>query len=394
MLTMTNPTLTLEMPEVARLSSWMATFNRDVPARVLTAISAGRGLVLLSGIGAPTAELRTSLVARLGAADIPTLRLRAPLGSLDDLREPIRAAMPHPVRSGQPLIVMIEDADRLTPGILRRLRALAALQYEGQPVLHVLLIATPAVLPLLQEAGLDAVWDDATAHIRMVADLIACLPATVTPAGPPPRPGTWLPPPGPAPTSRRRAARRAARLPWAATVTSLTLVSFAAAWSLLTPRTAPPIRTDGIVEQSVESRSLPRLPAPSAAPRLALVPLSFSPAPNVGDVPLHVTVRYAYGERRPAAEAARLVSQLRRRGLLVDDPLAVRGRARPSLSYDFAQDRDAAAALARSLQLGAPQLRSPLADGNLLARPGEISIFIGPRHRAAMQATTQTGNST
>ena len=400
-------TLTLEAPEIIELSSWMAGFNRDLPTRVMTAISAGRGIVLVSSPGGVAPELQAVIVSRLQAADLVSLSLTAPLGSLAALRTTISQALPGSDAAGQPLVILIDKAEALSAEMLGRLRALVALRRKGQPALHVLLIAPPSVRPLLHQSGLDDLWDDATAHIRLVPELAACLPDSISRSAPPARPGTWLPPPKLPPVSPSRLLR-----PTAPRLASLAMAGFALAgyaaffhqsssepartivadartWHVdrpapalplaMSPATVPPV---SMPASTAPARSAPVAPSPDVASPSVASPSAASPsaaspsAASLGGMPLHVTVRYQRGSPAAAARAALLLSQLRRQGILADGPSPALGKV-SHLGYGFAQDGAAAADLARRLKLAAPRLSQPGPGDASLSRPGEISIFIG-----------------
>ncbi len=387
-----DPTLILEAPEIVQLSSWMAAFNRDLPTRVMTAISAGRGIVLVSSAGGVAPELQAVIAARLKAADLASLRLTAPLGALAALHAAIGEALPLSTSAGQPLIVLIDKAEALSVEVLRRLQALVGLRRAGQPVLHALLIATPALLPLLRQAGLGDLWEDATAHIRLVPELAACLPEPFAKTTPAARIETWLPPPdlppvlAPQPAGTVRSALRWGLL----AAGGLALTGYAAAWVFQAPAVpvAAPVRTivtDAQTWQAIHPVMLPRLVmAPVSLPaRIGTAALSPSAASDVGMAPLHVTIRYRRGDPAAATRAALLLSHLRQQGLLADGPLPASGAA-SRVGYGFVQDGAAAVDLANRLGLGAPHLSAPDPRGADLARPGGISIFIGARDPASV----------
>ena len=382
-------TITLDDPEIAQLSTWMAAFNRDLPTRVLTAISAGRDMVLVSSPGGVAAELRESVTTRLRAADLVALRLTAPLAAVAALHDALRDALPSSEATGQPLILMIENAEALSAALLARLRALAALRHAGQPVLHVLLIATPSVLPLLHRSGLAALWDDATAHIRLVPGLAACLPAAAGNAAPA-RPGTWLPPPLLSPQGLAARGRPGSspitRSGVVVAIGFVALAGYAAAWSLLAPTSsfrpdaAPIVDTEPVVSEAEIWPETARPPASPLALPAALAAAPVSPAAAAaGTMPLHVTVTYSRGDMAAAARARDILARLRKAGFLADGPIAGGRGAGSRVFYGFPQDGLAAAGLARNLRLSAPR------QDDTLARPGEISVFVG-----AGEQTTET----
>ena len=389
--------LILEAPEIVQLSSWMAGFNRDLPTRVLNAISAGRGTVLISSSGPVSAGLQMAVIDCLHAADIVTVRLTAPIGTLAALEAAICEALPLAGSVGQPLVVLIENAHGLTGKELRCLDTLTTLRRTGQKVLHAVLIATPAVLPVLREAGLQGVWDDATAHIRLVSELAACLREAVAPVAPVGQ-KTWLPPPQLPPISGPRTPRWHItawhrRRALGTTLGGLILAGYAGAWAFLAPVPAPPSPARTSVTEA-ETQPLPSL---AIAPQLVLKPVFMAAptraakaapvsSPATGLLPLHVTLFYRNGDPAAAIRAKRLLSQLRREGVLADGPSPRSGFA-SSLSYVFSQDRAAAVELARQLGFAAPRLSGSGTDA--LARPGEISIFVGSRDRKDAEAQSK-----
>ena len=414
--------------EIARLSSWMAALNGDVPDRVVSAISAGRDLVLLSSRGHIGAELRYMIVERLHAVDLLTIVQTAPLKRLQTLHDALRDAMPGGSPGSTPVVVLIERAEHLSAPALRRLRALAALRRDEQrPVLHILLLATDDMQTLLEGAGLGSLWQDAVAHIRLVPQLAACMPQPEP--GPEPaslsdRPGTWLPPPK-LPVPALQAAGRAGAA-WQAPKRRRTLLAGAAialailGASRLVPNmlghapepshqapAALSASIPGSVPRPVPGPTLPLpLPAvaspsppdadqapgqPVAAPALppASVPAAMPPpmspaaAPRLNESPLHVTLRFDRDNAAADAEAKQILLRLRAEGWLADGPFPAPPRKAAGLAYGFLQDRDAAAELARTLGL---RLIRSAPD-----RPGEISITVGAHGHRAPAATPQPG---
>ncbi|WP_428390399.1 hypothetical protein [Lichenicoccus sp.] len=390
-----TPAFALDAPEIIRLSSWMAAFNRDVPARVLAAVAVGHGFVLVSSPGGVASTLRRAIVQRLKAADFVTLERLAPLRSLSALHDSIRDAMQG--GAGRSVVLLIDKAEALDVAMLRRLLALAALSRAGEPVLHILLLAEPAMQSLLREAGRGALWDDAAAHFRLVPELAACLPEHAAKPAPRPfdprqgggpqglaRPGTWLPPPrliSPPDRITKRAPTRATAA-WAAC--AIAVASLTYAWSVIAP--APKIVPAPTLPRPIApATTMSAAPAPAAPPVAPTVaPLTPKPPPSKpspspphavpigGDVALHVTVRYRRGDMQAAATATRILSRLRKAGILAAGPLPSTD-SRPAVSFGFAQDQAAAAALAKNLHFSSPQP----ARGSTLNRPGEIGVFVG-----------------
>ena len=385
-----TPALALDAPEIIRLSSWMAAFNRDVPARVLAALAVGHGLVLVSSPGGVASSLRGAIVQRLKAADLVTLERLAPLRSLSALHDSIRDAMRS--GAGQSVVVLIDKAEALDVAMMRRLLALAALKRAGEPVLHVLLLADPGLQALLRAAGGEALWGDPAAHFRLVPELAACLPEPAAEAALRPfdprqvvaRPGTWLPPPRLISPPGRITGRAPARAMAAWAVCAIAVAGLTYAWSVIAPapKIVPAVSPPRPTAPAI---TIPAAPAPAAPPVAAPSPKPppRKPSPSQphatpigGDIALHVTVRYRLGDMQAEAAATRILSRLRKAGVLAAGPLPS-GGGRPAVSYGFAQDQAAAAELAEDLHLPAPQP----ARGSILTRPGEIGVFFGSSDR-------------
>ena len=152
---------------------WLAVFDQDIPARILSAVSYGTGFVILSeSPGAPgqpggMSESISAIVSRLHEADFVSTALTAPLHRLSMLQDAIGDAMTAKIASGQPLVVVIRQAEALSDATLQRLIALAGLRQDGQPVLRFLLTGTSGLWPMLHGAGLGHLEDDPAAHIRL-----------------------------------------------------------------------------------------------------------------------------------------------------------------------------------------------------------------------------------
>ncbi len=165
--------------------SWRAPFDESAPARVLSAMSSGKGFVVLSGEQGIAAELAAAIAASLRAAGFATVAMSAPLPRLSMLHDAIRDVMTADMTTERPLLVIVRHAQNLSTKTLQRLIALAELRQAGRPVLRFLLAGTPALWPTLRGAGLGGLEDDPANHIRLMLLL--------------PQPEPWLPrPPGPA----------------------------------------------------------------------------------------------------------------------------------------------------------------------------------------------------
>ncbi len=116
------------------------------------------------------------------------------------------------------------------------------------------------------------------------------------------------------------------------------------------------------------------LAAPGLPPSARPVRPAVQALPLPAALPLHVAIFYYDGGNGDAgAQAASLAEKLGRRGYQVapPEPGAVRGE--PSVSYVFAEDAPAAAALAHALGVEATQVR-PGAE----TRPGAIRVAVTP----------------
>src|ERR1700709_2161658 len=136
-----------------------AVLHRDIPARILFALSSGDGFVVLSGEETVAAEQLPVVISRLHEAGLKTILITAPLPRLAVLDEALRGAMtPDLIR---PFVVIIERAEKLAAGTLERLIALSELRQAGRPVLRFLLSGTPALWTVLRETGLGDLEGDA-----------------------------------------------------------------------------------------------------------------------------------------------------------------------------------------------------------------------------------------
>ena len=398
---------------------------------LIAALSSGHDIVVLgSPSGRAVAELLAAIVPRLHKAGFATASITAPL-SLSVLHDAIREALTEPAAASErtrPLVVAIEHAENLLLPTMRRLVELAALRRGGSPVLRFLLCGTPSLWTALRGAGLGALEHDESAHIRLPATAASGLPAIKlrhlrTPPShrqPQARPG-WRD------ASR---GRRGALALVALTLSALTVTAIGSiAWVAVRPApklAAPPpppaaddrlvfllqreaaeraagrmssppgdnvMETRGWIAALIPSLSpqgLRRLAAADAPPARAephaAVPASPGPAaaPPEGSSPtndaIHVTVRYADGDADAAVRAARILERLHSQDVLADGPIPTAASdtqpRTPAISYGFAQDRQAAEALAERLLpgLGVPRLLA-WSDGSL-SRPGEVSLFI------------------
>lgn len=478
-------------PEVAR-SSGITAFDQHIPARILSAVSSGDDFVVLSGENGVAAEIADAAIVRLHDAGFDTVAATAPLPRLSVLHDAIRDSMTTR-KSERPLVVIVACAEKLSLQTMRRLITLGRLRQAERPVLRFLLTGTPALWPVLRDAGLGSLEDDAAAHFRLMPDSIRCLPllphAEDGPdrhlgfalAGPVQHELTASSPYGAGRTRHspgmplRMRDRPLARVAALATV-GLTLAGIGLVGvglvtrSIMMPsshlpqmpapapsavgQAAPPravvqaapmspddrlavlldrerkqIAADGTrsppsvglletrrqideILPQVSSRALHALTmqADAAAGRSIIVvappiglqepsqhPASNADAPSTSvsssglpqqagapsddpaDGPMHVTLRYSRGDSAAAAQAMRIRTSLRAKGVSVDGPVALdQVTGQSNLGYYFAQDQTMATSLAQRLLPRMPQVRKMAApSGTSLPRPGEISIFIG-----------------
>lgn len=152
---------------------WLAVFEQDIPARILSAVSYGTGFVILSepsgtpGSRSDMSEAFSAVADRLHEAGFVSTTLTAPFSRLSMLQDAISDAMTAKIASGHPLVVAIRQAEALSDTTVQRLIALAGLQQDGQPVLRFLLTGTSGLWPLLHDAGLGHLKDDPAAHVRL-----------------------------------------------------------------------------------------------------------------------------------------------------------------------------------------------------------------------------------
>ncbi len=159
-------------------SPWLAVFDQDIPARVLSAVSYGTGFVILSlpsGMGGQAdvvPEEFSAILSRLHEASLTLTTLTAPLPRLPVVQHAISDAMAASLSSRQLLVVVIRHAEALSDATVRRLIRLSELRRHGQPVLSFLLAGTPSLWPVLHGAGLGHLENDPTAHIRLTRSQI------------------------------------------------------------------------------------------------------------------------------------------------------------------------------------------------------------------------------
>ncbi len=416
--------------------------DRDISEPVLSALLGGQDFVVITGIEGVAVEQLFNVLDQLQQAGFATATMTAPVARLSLLDEAIRKAMTAGRNVGRPLAVIIQYAEMLSVGTLLKLVTLSMLRTDGRPVLRFLLAGTPALWPALREAGLGALEHDPAAHVRLTAGhggmrAVASPPrhvasqeprapafAAATAGGSP-----WRSPPqlGPIRLSRRSPQeRRATRATAGLTFAALLSVASAIAWMVAV---APP--EQGVTRHSVitlppagglivlpdpePGHDLPRADAaagpgsaatadrtvpPPASARSATArpethrdvavaaPVARSAlpdaAPSVTATPpdeagLRVTVRYGRGDGAAQAQAMRLLERLRAAGVPADGPVAlgeVTGHS--TLGYYFAQDEQAARAVAQRLLPRSTQIRKlAVSDDASLPRPGGILISIG-----------------
>ena len=141
----------------------------DVPARILASVQSAHAFTVVTGVQGVAGDLVRATVDRLHAAHIETTTIEAPLPSLAALTRAISTALSVVVDTERPLVVVVRQADLLTPDAMLRLPALAGLQRGGLPVLCFLLLGKPALWTGLGTIGLGRLEGDDTAHIRLAA---------------------------------------------------------------------------------------------------------------------------------------------------------------------------------------------------------------------------------
>ncbi len=117
----------------------------------------------------------------------------------------------------------------------------------------------------------------------------------------------------------------------------------------------------------------PAIPAaPGLTPPARLVRPAVQAPPLPTALPLHIAIYYDGGDGDVGAQATSLAEELVRRGYQVPPPAPGAVRGEPTVSYAFAEDAPAAAALAHAIGAEATQVR-PGAD----TRPGAIRVAVG-----------------
>ena len=136
---------------------------------------------------------------------------------------------------------------------------------------------------------------------------------------------------------------------------------------MLGPPPAPPEQT-------------PTQPDPAVTPpeQQAAAPAVPPTAPDQlpSGAPARVALHYARGDAVAAARAADLALSLRRAGFWVDGPAAITGRGSPGVHYFFAEDREMAEAVLRSVNLPGESLLAGAAGRNPSPRPGAIELIV------------------
>ena len=156
--------------------SWTPAFDQHVPARVVSAVSFTDGFVVLSGESGVDPAIAAAVVGRMREAGFEVATVTAPLSDRSMLYAAIRDALLAKSVPERPLVVIVEHAEGLSAEAVRRLVALDEVRHADRPVLRVLLTGTPALWPILRDAGLGDLEHDAAAHVRLMPDLIRNLP--------------------------------------------------------------------------------------------------------------------------------------------------------------------------------------------------------------------------
>lgn len=147
---------------------WLSVFDQDIPARVFSAICYGEGLVVIDGYADVAAEAVAIVIGRLREAGFNSRQMTGPQPPLSLLHDAVRDARNTDAVLQRPLVVVIAQAETLTPETINRLVLLAALKgTAGKPVLRFLLTGTAAIWPGLRSAGVGHLEHDAAAHIRL-----------------------------------------------------------------------------------------------------------------------------------------------------------------------------------------------------------------------------------
>jgi len=129
------------------------------------------------------------------------------------------------------------------------------------------------------------------------------------------------------------------------------------------------------VMDAVEIAQVSELPAAPAKQELAAhIALPQTPM-------IRVRVQYASGDAESTARAGRQADRLRAAGFVVEAPSPLaRGGAQPGIRYFFAEDRDAAAEVARRLESFAGDIRQAApVRRDALPRPGTVEVLLPAR---------------
>ena len=269
-------------PEPASLT-WTPGFDQHVPARVVSAVSFMDGFVVLSGESGIDPAIAAAVVTRMREAGFEVATVTAP-SDLSLLYAAIRDALIAKPASERPLVVIVEHAEGLSAQTVHRLVALGKVRHADRPVLRVLLTGSPALWPILRDAGLGDLEHDAAAHVRLMPDLIRNLPESPqVAAGYPHAPEPFgldsaigVPTPRdhgfplpmaidpaafrelpPLRLSKRRAGNRTAVLVTGLMLAGLGLAGGAALWTVL------PLRPD---RQATDVPAMPPVAAPPSSP--------------------------------------------------------------------------------------------------------------------------------
>lgn len=420
-------------PGAAPASRWIVAHRswREAHDRVLAAVRAGRGLVLLSGSAGTGKTLLLQELAR-------TLRV-AGFDALLQLRGDIPID-PEQAEAGCAggaglRVILVDEAHRLDEAALRQLGRLGA----GSLVLAGL--AGPAgwggalppgavpvgLVPLgrdevgafvaarLAQAGqhADRISGQAVARLAersggvpRVLDMLVSAALFLSEGGrieaahvdeayalrggsveldapvPPRQQDASAPPPVESAAAGAPARYRAAALGAVAGVAAV------CGWLALRPgdsaRQVPPVLAErspvpnGLSESGPAGlagaeRPGPAVPEPAgAALEAAVQAVELLPA----GAPARVVLLYARGDAGAASRAAGLALALRKAGLSVDDPVAVTGRGKPGVHYFFAEDRMTAGAVLQLAKLPGASLPASAAGWSPPPRPGTIEVVV------------------
>ena len=230
----------------------------------------------------------------------------------------------------------------------------------------------PAVVPAPRGV---AALPDAVPSAALARPSVPRASADVQPAPHPPQsaPGQPVPPPAaPAPAMAPGPAVQNQPLPDVAAPPAAAPPVAPSQQALATPAPAPPEPQSAAPATEPVMPATPGVPAP---PSLALPVRPVRPVvqalPLPTALPLHVAIYYDGGDGDAGAQAASLAQDLGRRGYQVPPPEPGAVRGEPAVSYVFAEDAPAAAALAHAIGVEATQVR-PGAE----PRPGAIRVVV------------------